>query len=205
MLRNKKGAEESNVIIFIILALVVAGLVVYFSWKFFGTAGNIVDAGDPTVTIAVEACRLEIQRQAISYCNSEKRVNLKAGGEMIVSCYYIDNNIKKGAVSEGIEDKIIDKKCENEGNRQEEDFMSRVCQRALSSMNFRDAENFMVNGQKCKNYYNTLVNICDPSDGSGIVNNAPCKCINTTTIYNVCLAGQKCNTSKTEVSALCTS
>ncbi|MEM4181722.1 MAG: hypothetical protein QXX68_01025 [Candidatus Pacearchaeota archaeon] len=146
MSKNKKGAEESNVIIFIILALVVAGTVVFFSWKFFSTAGNLVDASDPTVTVAVESCRLEIQRQQASYCNSEKKVNLKAGGEMIVSCHYIDEFIKKGAVSEGLEISQNAKDCGDET-----DFKKRVCSRVNSTSynQEKSLKETFVNGERC--------------------------------------------------------
>ncbi len=100
MVRGKKGAEESNVIIFIILALVVAGLVIYFSWNFFETGSKLIDGGDPSVTIAVESCKIEMAQQPDAYCNSAKVVKIKGGGEMIVNCEYLDTTIRKGFTNE---------------------------------------------------------------------------------------------------------
>ncbi len=94
---NKKGAEESNVIIFIILALVVAGLVIYFSWGFFNTGSRLVNGNDPSVTFAVESCKYEVGRDKDSYCTSDHSVKIKGGGEMIVSCKFIDTDIRKNS------------------------------------------------------------------------------------------------------------
>jgi|GEM_PF-6206505 len=199
--RKKRGAEESNLIIFIILALFVGGLVIYFSWKFFTTAGATVDAADPTVTVAVETCRLEIQRQEASYCSSEKRVKLKSGGEMSVNCWYIDTNIRKGAVLEGLEQFVKKTNCETE----KETFIGNICSRVFASEpKLKDAENYMVNGEKCVNWKNTL-NECNPKDGNEKLKVAPCRCENSSKIYNICQIGQKCNASKTSVAELCSS
>ncbi len=100
MVKEKRGAEESNVIIFIILALVVAGLVIYFSWGFFNTGSRLIDGNDPSVTFAVESCKAEIRLDSNAYCNSAKSVKIKGGGEMIVSCHYINMNIRKNSLNE---------------------------------------------------------------------------------------------------------
>lgn len=95
---KKKGAEESNVIIFVILALVVAGLVIYFAWNFFNVGTSLIDGNDPSVTAAVESCKIEIGIQPDAYCNSAKFVKIQGGGEMIVNCEYLNNSVRKGFI-----------------------------------------------------------------------------------------------------------
>jgi hypothetical protein len=90
MLVKKKGAQESNMIIFIILALVVAGLVIWFSYGFFGTGTRLIDGNDPSVQIAIESCKAEMRIQESAYCNSAKTVKIRGGGEMIVNCKFLD-------------------------------------------------------------------------------------------------------------------
>ncbi len=101
MLNRKKGAEESNVIIFIILALIVAGLVIYFSWGFFSKGGDILK-NDQTVTLSIESCKAEISIQPEAYCDSAKFVKIQGGGEMIVNCEFLNTKVQIGSLNESI-------------------------------------------------------------------------------------------------------
>lgn len=97
MLKGKKGAEESNVIIFIVLALIVAGLVIFFSWNFFSKGTAILDATDPVVQSALQACKAEAAINEGSWCNSIKYVPY-ADSKQYVTCFYL--NSKTGTTIE---------------------------------------------------------------------------------------------------------
>jgi hypothetical protein len=107
---RKKGAEESNVIIFIILALVVAGLVIWFSYGFFGRGTAILDATDPVVQSALQACKAEMSISQAAWCTSIKYVPY-AKQKQYVTCDYLNDRTGKtiegtpncGLVEEAVE------------------------------------------------------------------------------------------------------
>ncbi len=141
MVKGKRGAEESNIIIFIILALVVAGLVIFFSWNFFSTGSRLIDGNDPSVLMAVETCNVEIKMNTNAYCDSTKYVKIKGGGEMIVNCQYINENIRRGSMNESLDGNIP--LCTN-------DFVTEQCNLIKSSGAMENEYNkIRVNGEKC--------------------------------------------------------
>jgi hypothetical protein len=143
---NKKAAEESNVIIFIILALIVVGLVIWFSYGFFSTGTRLIDGNDPSVELALQSCKYEIERNPSALCNASRSVKIRGGGEMIVSCFYINKNIRPGALDEVIE-KLTDpqKTCSDSG------FIKSQCGLIkMSGVEGKAYEDSLVNGVKCK-------------------------------------------------------
>ncbi len=95
---RKKGAEESNVIIFIILALVVAGLVIWFSYGFFSRGSDILDATDPVVQSALQSCKAELSINSGAWCTSIKYVPY-AKSKQYMTCDYL--NARTGSTIEG--------------------------------------------------------------------------------------------------------
>jgi hypothetical protein len=120
-IKSKKGAEESNMIIFIILALIVVGLVVWFSYGFFGTGIRLIDGNDPSVDIALQSCKVEIVRSASALCSSPKTIKIRGGGEMIVNCEFLNNSVRSGELNQviatlpenvrGCKNKFIEEQC----------------------------------------------------------------------------------------------
>ncbi len=142
MVKGKRGAEESNIIIFIILALVVAGLVIFFSWGFFSTGSRLIEGNDPSVTVAVESCKAEMKMNNNAYCDSAKYVKIKGGGEMVVSCEYINNNIRKNSMNESFSDGIVPS-CTN-------NFVNDQCKLIKDSgVTDEEYKKIRVNGDKC--------------------------------------------------------
>jgi hypothetical protein len=91
---NKKGAEESNMIIFIILALVVAGLVIFFSWGFFSKGSDILDGTDPVIQTALQSCKVEMSINKDSWCTGVKYVPY-ARAKQYMTCDYLNNQTGK--------------------------------------------------------------------------------------------------------------
>jgi hypothetical protein len=177
--RGKKGAEESNVIIFIILALVVAGLVVYFSWEFFGTGVRLVDGNDPSVTIAIESCKAEMGIQPSAYCDSAKSVKIKGGGEMIVSCEYLNSAVIKGSLND-----VAGKPSSCPAT-----FVRTQCGLILRSETDKGIlENTIVNGDKCST--KIQVSACPDGFDKKILSEF-CYC-GTGAQRSICEAGQYC-------------
>lgn len=137
---NKKGAEESNVIIFIILALVVVGLIIWFSYSFFSKGTNLIDGNDPSVTVAIESCKAEMKLQDSAYCNSAKSIKIKGGNEMIVSCHYLNSEVRRGSIKES----YTSSSCSNR------DFVNAQCGLIeKSGVLEKDLKKVYVNGVRC--------------------------------------------------------
>lgn len=120
MVKGKRGAEESNIIIFIILALVVAGLVIFFSWNFFSKGSDMIDINDFVTKAAIQSCQLEINSGGLEgYCYTPKTIKLKDGKTQIVNCKFIEVALKGGLTNftgtEGI------------GTCKDEDFIKAQC------------------------------------------------------------------------------
>ena len=143
-INRKKGAEESNVIIFIILALAVAGLVIYFSWNFFGTGTRLIDGNDPSVEAALQACKVEIARSASALCSSAKTIKIRGGGEMIVNCIFINNSVRSGELNQVIATlPERSRGCTN-------NFVADQCKLIeMTGVSESDLKKIIVNGERC--------------------------------------------------------
>jgi hypothetical protein len=137
---GKKGAQEMNMIIFIILALIVAGLVIWFSYGFFGTGTRLIDGNDPSVQIAIESCKAEMRIQESAYCNSAKTVKIKGGEEMIVNCEFLNENIQKGFIEEsGL----------NKPDCEIDDFIKNQCSLINQTTDELTANKTRISGKSC--------------------------------------------------------
>jgi hypothetical protein len=144
-IKNKKAAEESNMIIFIILALIVAGLVIWFSYGFFGTGTRLIDGNDPSVDIALQSCKVEIARSASALCSSPKTIKIRGGGEMIINCVFLNNSVRSGELNQVIATLP-------EGSRDcTNNFFVEQCKLIEDSgVSKSDLEKIIVNGVRCK-------------------------------------------------------
>jgi hypothetical protein len=134
-------------IIFIILALVVAGLVIWFSYGFFGTGTRLIDGSDPSVEIAIESCKAEMRIQPDAYCNSAKSIKIRGGGEMIVNCEFLDTKVRPGFIAEaGLQTSTC------LGPRF---FNQTQCGLINSTKDERTANNTIINGVKCSEILET--------------------------------------------------
>jgi hypothetical protein len=142
---RKKGAESATMIIWIIVALAAAGLLIWFNYVFFGTAGRLVDGNDPSVTMAIESCKAEMKVQPTAYCESDKIVSVKRGGDMIVSCHYLDQTIRKDAMKDAVENLPANAK-----NCDATDFIIAQCSKIQNTgVSDNELSKIYVNGKKC--------------------------------------------------------
>lgn len=213
MVKGKRGAEESNIIVFIILALVVAGLVIFFSWNFFEKGGAILVATDPVVQSALKFCEAEKNMMnENSWCTTIKYVPY-AKQKQYVTCDYL--NSMTGKTIEDVPscnnaevDKVLEDYClglgKNPGSLKEY-INGKLCEKDKNGvLIFNKKETFdQVEQEKIKELEDCVSS--EPKTGA-----AYCKCsitINGEIRYGECKLkeGQRvnCNPSATILKSAC--
>ncbi len=142
---NKKGAEESNMIIFIILALVVVGLVIWFTFGFFNKGTDLLDMNDLVTIGAVQSCQQEINlNQLDGYCYSPKEIKMKDGSKRTVNCWFIERNFKESNFT-GVG---------TLGTCNPSKFVGAQCYLLNITVGEAETNNTYVNSEKCKDVLN---------------------------------------------------
>lgn len=129
---KKRGAEETNALIWVVLALLVVGVFALFYFKVYSQANSALNLSPSDRTLAIQVCKASSSLDNTVYCGDFKK--LDSG---YYSCYALAEMLPAEDVSEW----------KKAGAACSDDYPRNKCKELNQTQGFKKA---VVNGKDCE-------------------------------------------------------